>query len=42
MMLDDNILYSFYASCKSYPTVVIKNFSKGQDQRYVMTHLEKE
>lgn len=42
MMLDDNILYAVYAANKIYPTLVIKNFSKGHYQKYVMSHLEKE
>lgn len=41
-MLEDNILYSLYAENKIYPTLIIKNFSKGNIQKYVMSHLEKE
>lgn len=41
-MLEDNIIYSLYAENKIYPTLIIKNFSKGNTQKYVMSHLEKE
>jgi len=39
MMLDDNILYALYAANKIYPTLIIKNFSKGHSQKYIMSHL---
>ena len=42
MMLDDNILYALAAPSKTYPIIVLKNFSKGSHSRYVMTHLEKD
>ena len=42
MMLDDNILYSLVSPSKTYPTIVLKNFSKGSHTRYVLTHLEKD
>jgi hypothetical protein len=41
-MLDDNILYALYSANKIYPTLMIKNFSKGHQQKFVMSHLEKE
>lgn len=42
LMLDDNILYALYSANKIYPTLIIKNFSKGHQQKFVMSHLEKE
>lgn len=42
LMLDDNILYAIYSANKIYPTLMIKNFSKGNTQKYVMSHLQKE
>lgn len=41
MMLDDNILYALAAPSKTYPTLVLKNFSKGNLNRYILSHLEK-
>ena len=42
-MLEDNILYSLSAENKIYPTLIVKNFSKGTiADKYVMSHLEKE
>jgi hypothetical protein len=40
-MLDDNIIYSMHTMNKSYPSIILKNFSKGITQKYIMTHLEK-
>ena len=42
IMLDDNILYALAAPSKTYPTLVLKNFSKGNCNRYILSHLEKE
>jgi hypothetical protein len=42
MILDDNILYALGAPSKTYPVLVLKNFSKGNTHRYVLAHLEKE
>lgn len=41
-MLDDNLLYSTHAESKNYPCVVIKNFSKSHESKYVMSNLLKE
>jgi len=38
-MLEDNIIYALHADTKIYPTLVLKNFSKGNTQKYVMSHL---
>ena len=42
IMLDDNILYALAAPSKTYPILVLKNFSKGNNNRYVLSHLEKD
>lgn len=42
IMLDDNILYALGAPSKTYPILVLKNFSKGNYNRYVLAHLEKD
>jgi hypothetical protein len=42
MMLDDNLLYALGAPSKAYPSLVLRNFSKGNSTRYVLSHLEKE
>ena len=39
LMLDDNILYAIFSANKIYPTLMIKNFSKGHHQKFVMSHL---
>ena len=39
IMLDDNILYALGAPHKAYPTLALKNFSKGNISRYILSHL---
>ncbi len=39
LMLDDNILYAITSANKIYPTLMIRNFSKGSNQKFVMSHL---
>lgn len=41
-MLDDNAIYAVQAANKTYPSIVLHNFSKGNQHRYVLTHIEKE
>ena len=42
LMLEDNIMYSIYAMDKTYPSIIIKNYSKNNSQKFIMSHLEKE
>ena len=42
IMLDDNYIYAVQAINKTYPSIVLHNFSKGIQNRYVLSHLEKE
>lgn len=42
MMLDDNLLYALGAPSKAYPTLMLRNFSKGNSTQYILSHLEKE
>jgi len=39
IMLDDNILYALGAPTKTYPTLALKNFSKGNSTRFILSHL---
>jgi hypothetical protein len=41
MMLDDNILYALAAPSRTYPSIVLKNISKGSTIKFVLAHLEK-
>lgn len=41
-MLDDNVLYAVHSSNKIYPSLTLRNFSKGHPpQKYMLSHLEK-
>ena len=39
MMLDDNILYALSVPSRTYPSLVLKNFSKGSSVKFVLGHL---
>ena len=42
IMLDDNIMYALASPSKTYPVLVLNNFSKGNVNKIPLTHLEKE
>ncbi len=42
IMLEDNIIYALHNSNKSFPSLVIHNFSKSFNQKFMLANLEKE
>lgn len=41
IMLEDNIIYAFHNSNKSFPSLVVLNFSKNFTQKIMLANLEK-